>query len=263
MIRRIWAACVVEWTKYSRMPLPYAGLVVVVLIAAGTLWVHPISHDGVSDFGFIAQAVPASLNLAGVLMVLVYSSTLVAGDVDSGVLRTLLVRPIRRSELLLAKLFNGIAYATLATSLAVFVSWVCGMVFGELSGIVFGDELMFATNEMYAAMFIATVFNLPPYFAAVGYAFMVSTISRKPAAAIGMTVGGWLIVDFIKYPLGIADFVFTSYLDRTWIVFQDRCDALDTGFFPAVLQSAGVSFAWFGLCVGLSLFLFRRRSFGP
>ena len=261
--RRLLSLLAAEWIKHSRSPLPYLGLLLISALSAATLFLHPVSRDGASDFDFIAQAVPASLNLAGFLVSTVFAASLIAVEVESGAVRTVLVRPIHRHEFLLAKLAVGMAYAGLLTLVAVGTAWICAIALGELTGISFGDELIFATNEIYGALVLAALFNLPPYFAGVAYALCISTLVRRPVAAVGIAVGSWLLADYLKYPLGIARGLFTTYLDRSWIVFQDRCNAIESPYFPEVLTSSVVSAAWFVTFTAVAVFIFGRRSFGP
>ncbi len=263
MTRRVLLACVAEWTKYSRMPLPYVGIALVIGLTLATLYVHPIRADGASDFAFIGQAVSAALNLGGFLLTIVYSAALVSGEIASGTIRTVLVRPIARHELLLAKLLNGMAYSAMLAAAALAAAWVCGAALGELSGVAFGDELMYTTTEIYGAMAVAALLNLVPHFAAVSYAVFVSSVTSRPAVSIGVSVGLWLLVDYVKHPLGVGPFVLTSYLDQAWIVFQDRCNALDTPFFPEAVFGLVICFAWFVVFNLASIFVIGRRSFGP
>ena len=263
MIRRILLACGAEWTKYSRMPLPYLGVAVIIGLSVATVFIYPVRSDGMSDFGYIGHAVPSALNLAGFLILVGYTATLVSGEVASGTIRTVLVRPIARHEYLSAKLLNGLAYSLLLAFVSVLTAWICALSLGELTGIAFGEELMFTTAEVYGAMALAALLNLAPHFATVAYALFVSTITRRPAAAIGLAAGTWLLIDYVKHPLGISAFLFTTYLDQAWIVFQDRCNALDTPFFPEAIYGLLICFAWFVVFGLASVFVFGRRSFGP
>ena len=263
MIRRVFTAFLAEWYKYSRLLLPYIGLITVVSMIAMSLLIHPIRRDNANDFAFIGTAVPGAMNLAGLVMTLVYCATLIASEVESGTIRLVLTRPIQRHEFYLAKLLNGMTYATILSLAAIGAAWMVAIVLGDLNGVAFGDELIHAPDEMYGAMALAFALNLMPQFAAVSYALFISTVTRQPAAAIGVAVVGWLIVDFVKSPFGIASGVFTTYLDQAWIVFQDRANGLDSPFFPAAAQNMIVSLSWFAVFSLAGIFVFGRRSFGP
>jgi hypothetical protein len=151
----------------------------------------------------------------------------------------------------------------LLTFVSVLTAWICAAVFGELTGVAFGDELIFTTAEVYAALALAALLNLAPHFATVSYGLFISTVTRRPAAAIGLAAGIWLLLDYVKHPIGISPFLFTTYLDQAWIVFQDRCNALDTPFFPEAVYGLLICLAWFLVFALASIFVFGRRSFGP
>jgi len=78
---------------------------------------------------------------------------------------------------------------------------------------------------------------------------------------VGTTVGLWVLIDLVKYPLGIAPFVFTSYLERPWQVFSDRCEAVDAWWFPMLYQCLACSGVTFFACTALAILVIRRRNF--
>ena len=263
MIRRILAAYLVEIAKYSRLFSPWFGPGVVVLAVAAALFVHPIARDGSSDFAFVGYAVPASLNLIGFLMLLVYSAGLVAGEVERGTIRTVLVRPLHRVEFLAAKLLNAMTYAILLTFLAAISAWALCALLGEVSGVDYGGELIYTSQEMNAAFAVALLLNLAPYLTGAAYGVMVSTLVRRSATAVTAAVGGWLVVDYAKHALQIDRYLFSTYLDQSWTVFSDRCKGLPTPFFPDAAVGLAVCAAWSALFVGVAFAVMRRRNFGP
>ncbi len=263
MIRRILAAYLVELTKYSRLFSPWFGPAFVLLSVAAAVYAHPIARDGSSDLDFVGYAVPASLNLIGFLMLLIYSAGLVAGEVERGTARTVLVQPLHRSEFLAAKFLNAMSYAILLTLLATLAAWALAAALGEVTGIEFGGELIYTTQEMNTAFALALLLNFVPYMTGAAYAVMVSTLTRRSATAVAATVGGWLIVEYAKHALRLDRFIFSTYLDQSWIVFSDRCKGLDTPFFPGAAIGLAVCAVWFALFVTIAFVAMHRRNFGP
>lgn len=263
MIGRIFAAYVAEFIKYSRLFFPYFGPVFVLLAVIGTLLLQPIEADGVSDLGFIGAAVPAALNIVGFLMLLIYTAGLVAGETESGTIRTVLIRPIRRWEFLTAKLLNAATYALLLNITGVVSAWATVALLGEASGIDFGGELIYTGQEMNLALGIAALLNLAPHLTAAAYAIMISTLVSRTATAIGAAVGGWLLVDYIKHALRFDEFIFSTYLDQSWIVYSDRCKGLATPFVPDAYYGLAVCAVWFILFTGIAFVVIRRRNFSP
>lgn len=263
MIGRIFSAYVSEFIKYSRLFFPYFGPAFVLIAIVATLLIRPVTSDGVSDLEFIGAAVPAALNIVGFLMLLIYAAGLVASETESGTIRTLLVRPLRRWEFLTAKLLNAMTYAVLLNLTAVIGAWIVVAIKGEASGIDFGGELMYTSQEMNLALVVAALLNLAPHLAAAAYAVMISTFVRRSATAIAAAVGGWLLVDYMKHAMRFDEFIFSTYLDHGWIVYADRCKGLATPFAPDAYYGLGVSAAWFALFSGVAFAAIRRRNFGP
>ncbi len=263
MIRRIFAAYVVELSKSLRLFAPWFGPGLVLAAVVAALYMHPITRDGSSDFAFVGYAVPASLNLIGFLMVLVYSAGLVAGEVERGTIRTVLVRPLLRGEFLAAKYLNAMTYAFFLTAIAAISAWVLAAVRGEVTGVDFGGELIYTGQEMNTAFAIALALNFVPHMTGAAYAVMISTLARRSATAITAAVGGWLISDYAKHALHVDRFLFSTYLDQSWMVFADRCQGLQVTFFPDAAIGLAVCAAWLVLFVGVAFVVIHRRNFGP
>lgn len=262
MIRRILTAYSVEWIKSTRQPFSFAGPILVIVLVLLAPLSYPLDRDGVSDYAFVAYAVPMALNLFGFLMLLVFSASLVSSELGSGTIRTVLVRPLHRREFLAAKMLIGMTYALVLTLSASISVWALAFFLGDLNGIEYGGDLVYSNSEMQQAFLIATLLNLLVQFAGVAWGLMFSTLSRNPATAIGLAVGSWLVLDFVKHPLNIAPFLFSSYLEQTWTVFADRCIGWDSPFFPEAYYGIGASLGATALCVAVALFVLSRRNLG-
>lgn len=262
MIRRILNAYTIEYIKYSRQPLTFVGPVLVVVLVLLAPLNYPLERDGVSDYAFIAYTLPMALNLFGFLMLLVFSASLVSTELGTGTIRTILVRPIRRTELLAAKALMGMTYALVLTLAASLTVWTLTFVLGDLSGIEYGGELIYTNADMQIAFLIAALLNILTQFAGVAWGLMFSTLTRNSATAIGMAVGSWLALDFVKHPLNIAPFLFSSYLEQTWNVFSERCNAFDPGYFPEAYYGVAASLGAIVLCLGTACWVLNRRNLG-
>lgn len=261
MIRRIFLVYGIELTKASRQRLPIFGLLAMMAATGATYLANPFSADGLSDYAFIAYATPVTMNLLGLIILLAFSANLVSSDLGSGVIRTILVRPIRRHELLLAKLFLGMTYALLLAVFASFTAWGALLLFGDTGGVRYGAELVYSDSEMRSAFFIALGLNIITLFAAVSYGLFISTCTRNPAAAVTVTIGLWILIDIVKYPLRVSPYVFTTYLETPWSVYADHCDAIAITWEPTaypLIATAGTSFILFVIA---SLVVIARKNF--
>lgn len=262
MIKRIWLLYRIEVFKASRRRQPYvAPLLLSVLVFLSPL-VHPLAKDGMQDYGFIAYVTPVALNFLGFIMLLTFSSTLVASETARGNVRAILLRPIRREEFILAKLLLGFSYAALLTAVVCVCAWIVAWVLGDLMGVHVGGELIFTSDQMWKSFAEGALLALLPQWAGVSVALLYSTLARSSSMAISLSLGSWVLVDLAKYPLGIAPYVFTTYMEAPWSIFAGQCDALEQPWMPMAAYCAASSGVLIVLPVLLSIYIFKRRNLG-
>lgn len=259
---RIWAAYQVELSKALRQRITYLGPALVLFVILLALLIHPMRRDGVSDYDFIAFATPLALNLLGFVLLLIFGATQISGEMGSGTIRTVLVRPILRHEYGIAKYLVTATYAVALTLTAAAAAWLLVLAAGDMAGISYGGEIIYTDRDMRHTYLLGLAMNLLPQFAAAGFALMISTLTRSTGAAVALALGVWIVTDIAKHPLKIASYLFTSYTETSWLVFQERCDALSTAMFPsAYYWLAGTSIVTAVGCVAIALGVLQRRNF--
>lgn len=262
MIRRVWLLYRIEVTKALYRRQSYLGPVLLLALVLISTILHPIARDGVADYGFIAYVTPLGLGFLGHLMLLVFCASLVSPEMERGALRGALTRPVTRGDFLTAKLLLGFTYALLLTAVVAVSSWAVAGIQGDLLGVHIGGELVFTSSQMFWSYLGGAALSLLPQFAGASVAILFSTICKNASTAIGLSIGTWLIADLVKYPLNIAPYLFSTYLEASWQVFSHRCDALSLGWFPMAWQCALSSTVVIAGAFGLSLAIFRRRNLG-
>jgi ABC-2 type transport system permease protein len=258
-LRRVMRALRVELLKAAHTKTAVVGPLLLILVVLSLPRVHGLEADGRSDYGFIAYATQLALNLVGLFLVLMFTASLIASETGSGSVRTVLVRPIRRGEFMAAKFLTGAAYAAAILAAAALPAWILAAAFGDLSGVSYGGEMLHTNLEMLQAYALGALAALLPLLAAVAYGLMMSTIAAGAGRAMAAAVGIWLVVDAIKYPLGIDAFLFTSYMEAPWRVFSDRADGLAAEWWNSLRWCAATSVAWTIAFLGVSHAVFVRR----
>lgn len=261
MIGRLWMLYRVEITKALRSRVVLAGpFLLLLVVAAQALRLQP-GTDPLAGYSFLARTTPMALNLLGFLLVLLFSSGLVAGETGSGTIRLFLTRPLRRREFLLAKVGVAMTYAVVLTFSVAGLSWIIAMVRADLSGVSYGGEVLYTDDQMFRAYWFGTLLGLVPQWAGAAYGILVSTLAGNALGAATVTVALWLLIDLVKYPLHIEQFVFTSYLEAPWAVFQNRCDAIDTAWFPMTGYCLATSGIVFVVSVTIAVAVLEKRNF--
>ncbi len=258
-MRRLWIAYRVEIDKAIRQKFTYAGPLLLLLSVAGSLS-HSFSRNWVVDYGFIGYTTPIVLNMVGLVVLLAYCAPLISSEMNSGAIRTVLVRPITRMDFLLAKLMLGMSYAVMLTIVVAVSSWGAISFYGDLTGVAYGGEVLYTNSEMASAYLFGMLVTLLPQFAMVAFALMVSTLVRRPAAAVGGSICIWLVLDMAKHFIGIESFLFTTYVETPWDVYNDQVNGISSPWWPSIQNCVITSACAFIIFTAVAIFVLNRRN---
>lgn len=194
------------------------------------------------------------------ILVALVTGDLLAGEANSGTFRLLLIRPISRTQLVLAKFFAGWIYTLLLIILMIILSLGLGwFIFGT-------GDLMVVTNKVN---FFESTDLIWRFFAAFGYGLLAMTtvgalaflLSAFADNSIGPIIGtialiiGITIISAVGAPIlgPINDLLFTTYLPSWQLFFHS---GLDNGeLWNAVL----IQLAYIALFLGSTILYFRKK----
>ncbi len=260
MMRRIVAAYGVEMEKTIRQWSTWAGVALVLAGVLGALWLAPLQRDNHGDYAYPAQATALALHTLGLFAILLFNANLLSSELASGAIRAVLVRPIRRAEYVVAKLLLGMSYMLFLVVITVVLSWGLLYALGDRTGVSFGGVTLYSHEDLLQSYMLGMAAGLAPLAALCAWGLFVSSATRNPAGAIGIAVGGWLLIDAIKYPLGVDAYVFTSYLELALQPYRDQIEGGHGAWWPMPLQSLAVSLGSFLLFAYGAVFLTNRRN---
>ena len=259
MIGRIWTAYLIELAKAVRTKTTYVGPVLMLAAVVATA-AYRIRQGQALDFSFIAFATSASLAVPGLLLVLTFCAGLIASELHSGTIRMLLIRPIRRSELLVAKWCLGFTYAVVLLGVVALSAWIGAWTTGGAAGVTLGGEVVYTQVEMERAYLYGMALSLFPMAAAVAYAILISTLLPSPGPALATTVGSWLLIDLIKYPLHVQTYLFWTFWSTPWQPFRDFCDGLPADWMNGLIACLVTAILTTLICLSASVLVLRRRN---
>ncbi len=227
----------VELSKMLRRPLTWVTIaalnalptLVAVLLALTDLGPRPgtgppflsaVLTDG-TLFPLAALAIVLPLFLP--VAVAVVGGDAIAGEVQSDTLRYLLVRPVSRTRLLVAKLTSVVAFVTLATLVVAAVAYVEGkLLLGDAptTGVVSisGSTLTQVQMAERTAMAFGYV-----VLAMLGVAAIALFLSTATDSAIGAALGtiGFLVASTVLLGLDAAESLRPYLITRYWLAFVD------------------------------------------
>jgi ABC-2 type transport system permease protein len=173
----------------------------------------------------LAIVLPLFLPLA----VAITAGEAIAGEAQQGTLRYLLVRPVGRTRLLVAKLVSVMAFVVLTIVVVAATAYVTGALLlgdGTVPGAAAGAATTsvsgsgLTTPELVVRTLLALAYAMFCMLGVAAIALFLSTVVRSPLAAALGTMG-FLIASTLLLTLDAAD-SFRGYLPtRYWLAFVD------------------------------------------
>ncbi len=146
----------------------------------------------------------------------------IAGEVQSDTLRYLLVRPVARGRLLVAKLVSIVAFVVLATLAVAAVAYVEGKLFlGDApGGVVSVSGSTLTQTQMAERTAMAFVYVVLAMLGVAAIALLMSTLTDS---AVGAALGtiGILVASTVLLGLDAADSIKPYLVTRYWLAFVD------------------------------------------
>jgi ABC-2 type transport system permease protein len=165
--------------------------------------------------------------MSGFLLVVVagtFAGDAVAGDAAWGNLRYVLMRPVRRVRLLVAKALVAGFLIWVCTILVVLAGLVAGiLLFGShsvvvptLPGVVNGFEL--GSTTLFIRVLVATVYVAFGFTALLGVGTLFSTLTDTPTGAVGATIGVYIVSEILDSisQLGTVRYGFPTHYMGAW-----------------------------------------------
>jgi ABC-2 type transport system permease protein len=140
--------------------------------------------------------------MSGFLLVVVAGMLVgdsVAGDAAWGNLRYLLIRPVSRVRLLVAKAIVAMSLVWLFTLLVTLAALIAGAVlFGWHAVTLPSLGVHLSTTALLVRVGVANGYVACGYFALLGMGLLFSTMTNSPAGAIGATVAVYIVSQILN-----------------------------------------------------------------
>ena len=147
----------------------------------------------------------------------------IAGEVQTDTLRYLLVRPVSRLRVLVAKLVSVVAFVVLATLAVAAVAYVEGILLlgdAPATGVVSVSGTTLDEAEMFQRTVLAFAYVILAMLGLAAIALLLSTMTDSAVAAALGTIG-FLVASTVLLGLDAAESLRPYLITRHWLAFVD------------------------------------------
>ncbi len=191
-----------------------------------------INPTAKNNWHFMNDVVIGVTTLVTLFSVIV-ASAVVAAEFSDGTIKQLLIRPHKRWKVLLSKYVSVLLYALILMATLFVSGFIVGILFfglGDFQTPFFEYTLDGQKEAVLGTQFLLkTVYFLPSLLMITTISFMLSTLFKSQAVAVGIgifvlfvsnTLGGLIIMLAEEYTW--AKFLIFPHLDLTVFAFQDK-----------------------------------------
>lgn len=199
------------------------------------------------------------------LFVVVVGSANVAAEFSDGTIKQLLIRPHKRTSILLSKYIAVVIYALMMVATLVVSGYLIGLILfgsGDFNMKIFEITLEGRKEAIVGTQFfLKMLYFLPSLLMVMTIAFMLSTLFKSQALAVGIgifvlffssTLGGIILMLADKYAW--AKLLIFPHLDLTVYALQDKI--LEDITLPLSLAILGVYYIVF---MAVTFIFFKKR----
>ncbi|MGA2244707.1 MAG: ABC transporter permease [Verrucomicrobiota bacterium] len=242
--------------KFSHFGFFIVGFVcVIIYFAAGQI----SSAATANAWGYVGFSMQMLSSHIGPIFIVTFAARLMSDETGSGTIHAILAAPVNRWELYVAKAAVGWLYMAAVSVVALVVSMALASIhyrFGEVADVA---GVVYGRNDALREFLLSCGLSWPPLSALVMFGLLVSTLIRTPGAAVSVAISILFVMDFTKHLLGLDPYVFTRYLDYSWLVLQQLAQGMDYQWRPEVWKMGALCAVSALVAFGAGLAVFVRQ----
>jgi ABC-type transport system involved in multi-copper enzyme maturation permease subunit len=250
-----------EIAKALRRKLPYFGIFGVGLLSVVIYFVAGQFNAAATAnaWGYVAFSMQLIFNDLGPVFTIVFSAMLLAEETWTGTIRAALAAPVHRWELYLAKAATGLLYMLFLSAAALLFSIALAKIHYGFGAVGDSFGVVYRRGKVMQEFLLAYGLSWVPLSALVMYGLFISTIVRNPGAAVAVGISTLFLIEFTKHLVGLDPYIFTRYIEYSWLILQQVAQGVDYQWQPEVWKMIGLCGAYAIATFGAGLIIFVRQ----
>ena len=250
-----------EVEKAARRKVPYFGIF---LVGLGCLIMYFIagalsSAATANAWGYVAFSMQLVFTDLGPICLIMFAAMLLAEETGSGTIRAALAAPVHRWELYLAKAVTGLLYLLTVSAAALLFSVALAKIHFPFGAVGDSFGVVYTRNQALREFLLGYALSWVPLSALVMYGLLISTLIRNSGAAVAVGISSLFLNEFTKHLAGLDPYIFTRYINYSWLTLLDFAQGMDYQWCPAVWKMVALSGVSAVVTFGAGLIVFVRQ----
>ena len=218
---------------------------------------------GANQHGFLylTLAMQTTFNFIGVMVLLIFSSTIICSEVERKTIRNILTRPVSRMDFFLAKLLSALIFQQILILVAVTTGITVGIASFGFTDLVEHGTLIYTKQQIGLNFLLSCLVISFPLFAVTCYGLLISSLVDSVVAAVSVSIASFIVLDIAKVRFGFAPYIFSSYIGTPFTVVADMIEGFHFTWTPKVYYCIGISVIWIVGAILVGTMRIRHRDF--
>jgi ABC-2 type transport system permease protein len=216
--------------------------------------------DGYTFASIIASGTFSSAG-AGTIAMLAFSGSLVSTETDSGTIKNILVRPVKRTDFILSKAAVLFVYCLLVVIVTAVLSIASGALLYGMGNITIAEtgEIFRTRPEMLGNLGISYSMDLLSIYTVGCMGLFLSVLINNAGWAVITALVVYFPIMFLKNFQAFSPWIFTAYMDLGQNILREMAVVKSRTWAPEVYYFLAVNVGSIFVFLGLSLFIFKRK----
>jgi len=220
MFSRIWTLTKVEFYKLFRQKIFYFSFALVIIVVVLSVILQKFGQDPKSPVNGFSPLINACLNGFRItaFFILIIAGLLYASETTYNTIKTILIAPFSRTELILAKALTIIILALFFAVLIESISLVLARIlygFADITDPTFPEIVHLPKSNMYTYLLYTFIQIVLPLVAIGLMGLFISSITENAGIAVSVSIMAYLVLDTFIESLfeSASSFLFSHYLN--------------------------------------------------
>lgn len=198
---------------------------------------------------------------AGTIAMLAFSGSVMASETDSGTIKNILVRPVRRGEFMGAKALSLFIYCFLLVVLMTVLSSAAGAMLYGMHDVTIPEtgEVYRTQADMFMNIGISSITDIFSIYAVACLGLLVSVSIKNSGWAVITALVLYFPIMFLKNFEAFSPWIFTAYMDLGQNILREMVVVKSKAWLPDLYTFFAVNAITILAFLGLATAIFRKK----
>ena len=216
--------------------------------------------DGYTFASIIASGTFSAAG-AGTIAMLAFSGSMIASETESGTIKNILVRPVKRHHVILSKALALFVYCLVIVAVTAALSVTAGALSYGMNDISIQEtgEVFRTRFEMFTNLGISFIMDLFSIYTVGCMGLLLSVLINNNGWAVITALVFYFPVMFLKNFDMFNPWIFTAYMDKGQNILREMAVVKSKTWTPDIYHFFLVNISTILILLALSLFFFREK----